>query len=163
MSASERLGAKQPRLTIVPLDQDEAKAWINRVHRHHPAPTGDKFRAAVADETGMIRGVYMAGRPVGRWEDDDYMVEVLRVATDGCPNANSALYGAARRAAFALGYLRVITYTLKSESGASLRASGYRIVAERKARSWQQSSRARPRVDTNSVTDQEKLLWDAVA
>lgn len=153
----------QPRLTIVPLDQGEAKASIDRVHRHHPAPTGDKFRAAVADETGTIRGVYMAGRPVGPWKDDAYMVEVLRVATDGCPNANSALYGAARRAAFALGYLRVVTYTLRSESGASLLASGYRIVAERKPRSWQKSSRSRPRVDTNNVTHEPKLLWEAVS
>lgn len=103
----------------------------------------------------------MVGRPVARHYDDGLTLEVNRVATDGCENAGSALYGAAWRAAKALGYRRLITYTLASESGASLRGSGWRVVAERAARSWSNASVARPRVDTNTATDQMKILWEA--
>lgn len=151
--------ATQQRLTVVPIKQAEAKAFVNLVHRHHPAPTGSVFQLAVADEDGKIRGVAMGGRPVAPPWDDGWTIEVNRTATDGCENANSCLYGAAWRAAKALGWRRLITYQLASESGASLRAAGYVVIAERKARSWADSSVSRPRVDTNSVTGQEKLVW----
>ena len=151
----------QPRLTIVPLTQREARAWIDSVHRHHPAPRGDVFRLGVADEGGVIRGVAMIGRPVARHLDDGWTLEVNRVATDGCPNACSALYGAAWRAARAIGYRRLVTYTLASESGASLRGAGWRVIGQRAARSWSDSSVARPRLDTNDATGQPKLLWEA--
>lgn len=80
-----------------------------------------------------------------------------------CPPTGSALYGAAWRAAKALGWRRLITYTLTSESGASLRGAGWRVIGERKARSWADASKARPRIDTNNATGQEKLLWEVAA
>ena len=155
--------SEQPRLEIVPLTQREARAWIEEHHRHHPAPRGDVFRLGVADESGRIRGVAMIGRPVARGYQDGSTLEVNRVATDGCPNACSALYGAAWRAARALGWRRLVTYTLASESGSSLRGAGWRIVGERAARSWEADNdpESRPRVDTNEVTDQTKLCWEA--
>jgi hypothetical protein len=83
----------------------------------------------------------MVGRPVARHYDDGRTLEVNRTCTDGTPNANSALYGAAWRVAKAMGYRRLITYTQDGESGASLRAAAWRIVAERPAReSWAASS-----------------------
>lgn len=151
----------QPHLTIVPLTQREAVAFIREHHRHHPPPRGDVFRLGVADEDGTVRGVAMIGRPVARHLDDGWTLEVNRVATDGCPNACSALYGAAWRAARALGWRRVITYTLASESGSSLRGAGWRMLGEREARSWSDASVSRPRVDTNTATDQVKIAWEA--
>lgn len=130
--AEERL----VRLQIVPLKRDEAHDFVERIHRHHPAPPGDIFRLGVADERGEIRGVAMVGRPVARAYDDGWTLEVNRVATDGCPNACSALYAACWRAAKALGWRKLITYTLTSESGSSLKAAGWRVIGERKARSW---------------------------
>jgi hypothetical protein len=153
------VSGKQGRLTVVPIKQDEAKSFVRQVHRHHPAPPGSVFQLAVADELGAIRGVAMVGRPVSIGWDDEWTLEINRTATDGCENANSALYGAAWRAAKALGWLRLFTYTLKSESGSSLRAAGYRLVGERKGRSWADSSKARPRVDTYAETGQAKLVW----
>jgi hypothetical protein len=150
----------RPRLTIVPLKRDEAQEFVRQVHRHHPPPPGDVFRMGVADEDGAVRGVAMVGRPVARAYDDGWTLEINRVATDGCPNACSALYAAAWRVAKGLGYRRLITYTLRSESGSSLRASGYRVVAEREARSWSDASQSRPRVDTNSAINEPKLLWE---
>ena len=67
----------------------------------------------------------IAGRPVSRYLDDGRMLEVTRLCTDGTRNVCSFLYGAAARAAAAMGYDRIITYTLDSENGASLRASGW--------------------------------------
>ena len=148
---------KQSRLTIVPVSFAEAKSFVAKHHRHHTPPRGHKFSVAVADEGGTIRGVAMIGRPVARLLDDGLTLEVNRVATDGCDNACSALYGASWRAAKALGYNRVVTYTLASEPGASLRGAGWIVVGEVKGRSW--SCKSRPRTDTHPTVD--KLRWQA--
>lgn len=153
----------QPRLEIVPCKRAEAVAFIREHHRHHPPSLGDVFCLAVADEDGEIRGVAQVGRPTARGSDDAWTLEVTRLATDGCENAGSALYGAAWRAARALGWRRLITYTLAAESGSSLRAAGWKVIGEREARSWATSSVARPRVDTYVATGQQKLIWEAVA
>ena len=67
----------------------------------------------------------MVGRPVGRFLDDGLTLEVNRCCTDGTKNACTILYGAACRAAKALGYKRIITYTRESEPGTSLKASNW--------------------------------------
>lgn len=151
----------QPRLTVVPVTRAEAKEVVRRLHRHHPPPAGGVFQLAIADDDGEIRGVAMIGRPVAPGYQDGWTLEVNRVATDGCPNACSALYAASWRAAKALGWRRLVTYTLASESGASLRAAGWKVIGERRARSWANDSVARPRVDTNSATGQTKIAWEA--
>lgn len=149
----------QSKLTVVPLPLDEANAFVRQHHRHHQPTVGHKFSLGVADESGAVRGVAIVGRPVARMLDDGLTLEVNRVATDGCPNACSALYGAARRAAFALGYRRLITYTLNTEPGTSLKAAGWKLLGERGGGSW--SVPSRPRVDKHPL--QMKLLWEAFA
>ena len=151
----------KPRLTIVPLKQDQAKSFIRQHHRHHAPSLGSVFQLGVVDEGGQVRGVAMVGRPVARALDDGWTLEVTRVATDGCPNACSALYGGCWRAVKALGWLRLITYTLASESGSSLRAAGWRVIGQRRGRSWADSSKSRPRIDTYAEHGQEKLVWEA--
>jgi hypothetical protein len=121
----------QPRLTVVPCDFDEACAFVARHHRHHKPPVGHKFSLAVADEGGSVRAVCMVGRPVSRHLDNGLTLEVTRLASDGCPNACSCLYGAAWRAAKALGYGKLITYILESESGTTLKASGWKLIGKR--------------------------------
>jgi len=117
-------------LSIVPVTQAEAKEFIRLHHRHHRPSVGDVFRVGVAHRERGICGVAMVGRLVARALQDGWTLEVTRVATDGTPNACSMLYGAAWRAARALGYSRLVTYTLPQEGGASLRASNWSIVAE---------------------------------
>jgi len=150
--------AGQPRLQIVPIALDEANAFVARHHRHHEPVVGHKFSLAVADDAA-IRGVAIVSRPTARMSNDGWTLEVTRVATDGCPNACSALYGGAWRAAKALGYRRLITYILGSESGTSLRAAGWGLVGEAGGGSW--SRRERPRVDKHPL--QTKLRWEAPA
>jgi hypothetical protein len=146
----------QSRLTIIPCELAEAKEFIRLYHRHHIPPIGHKFSLAVTDENGVIRGVVTVGRPVARFLDNGWTLEVNRLATDGCENACSALYGAAWRAAKALGYRRLITYILNTEPGTSLKAVGWKCLGERGGGDW--SCKSRPRVNKHPM--QPKLLWE---
>ena len=117
-------------LRIVPCDLKTANEFVKQLHRHNKPVVGHKFSVAVADADGVLRGVAIIGRPVARLLDDGESVEITRMCTDGARNACSMLYGAARKAAKALGYKRVFTYTLPEEGGASLRAAGFRLDKE---------------------------------
>lgn len=147
----------QSKLRIVPVDLSEANAFVKLWHRHRKPVPGHKFSLAVIDSEDIIRGVAIVGRPIARMMDNGMTLEVNRVATNGHPNACSALYGACRRAAFALGYTRLVTYTLPSESGSSLRGAGWRLIGEVGGGQWSRTSR--PRME--SQTPQTKLRWEA--
>ena len=135
----------QPKITIVPLTIPAANEHVSRWHRHHaPIPGGFGWFCCGAVVDGRIVGVAIAGRPTNRNNDDKQTVEVLRVATDGTPNACSALLGACARAAQAIGARRIITYTLSTETGASLRGAGWTWEAET-GRSWWSSGTSRAR------------------
>jgi hypothetical protein len=145
-------------LHVVPVSFADACAFVAAHHRHHQPPVGMKFSLGVATDDGALRGVAIVGRPVARFLDNGQTLEVTRTATDGTPNANSMLYGAAWRAAKALGYTRLVTYTQAGESGGSLRAAGFRIVAERPAKpGWNRPSRPRRALGTENVP---RTLWE---
>ena len=138
-------------LTLTAITKDQARRFVGDLHRHNLPPNkANTFQVGCCDADGVIHGVAIVGRPVARALDDGATAEVWRVCTDGTPNACSILYGACQRAAKALGFRRLYTYTLQSEPGASLKASGWRIDAELAARGgWGASSVARPRVDVD--------------
>jgi hypothetical protein len=148
-------------LRLVRVDWQTARLFCRSWHRHHPKPPpGHLFHTAVADDEDRLVGVAIAGRPVSFVLDNGTVVEVNRTVTDGYKNANSMLYGACARIAFALGYCRVITYNEHGESGASLRAAGWTVVAERKARGgW--DSPSRPRDPSRDLIP--RTLWEAPA
>ena len=153
------------RLTIVPVTIRQAKAFVALHHRHHVPPAGAKFALGVTDPDGCLRGVIMIGRPIARSFDDGLTAEVNRSATDGMPNANSALYGAAWRVCQAMGYRRLITYTQEGESGASLRGAGWQLVRTLPARKgWADSSVAqralRDPVGSGGI---QRMLWEVSA
>ena len=143
-------------LRVVPCTQRQAKAFVAEHHRHHRPPQGGLFALAAMDGDRLC-GVAIVGRPVARGLDDGLTAEVTRLCTDGTRNACSALYGRARRAAAALGYRRVVTYTLAEEGGASLRAAGWKPEAETSGGSWDTPSRRR--VDKHPT--QSKIRWAA--
>ena len=129
-------------LELVPITISDAKEFVARVHRHHKPPQGGLFAIACAAD-GKITGVAIIGRPVARMLDDGWTAEVTRLATDGSRNACSMLYGAAWRACRALGYRKLVTYILSSESGGSLKASGWKCVGECGGGKWSNSQRQR--------------------
>ncbi len=142
-------------LTLAPLSLQTAFDFIARHHRHHPPPQGAKL-AVGATLAGQMVGVATIGRPVSRQLDDGFTAEVTRVATDGARNACSFLLGAAWRACRAVGYRRLVTYTLAEERGASLRAAGWRAVSETRGGSW--SAPSRPRLDKHPLC--RKTRWE---
>jgi len=142
------------KLTVERCSLEEANAFIARHHRHHGEVVGHLFSIGAASN-GEIVGVSIIGRPVSRHRDDGVTAEVTRLCTVGTRNACSFLYGASARAAFALGFKRIGTYILASEDGASLKASGWRLLGEVNGRSW--SCPSRPRVDKHPL--QDKMLW----
>ena len=173
-------------LTIVPIFQKEAFAFITRFHRHHKKPVGSIFQVAVMDtdkkidvvapgyifscvrvyysnnqlnefkkhlinERFKIVGVAVVGRPNGRKQQDGFTCEVTRLCTDGTQNVCSMLYSAAWRVAKNIGYKKLFTYTLMSESGISLKASGWILDAENVGGvEWNSSGDI---IRTNIITD----------
>lgn len=111
-------------LKIKPIHLTPAKEYVKQYHRHNIPPVGGKFAVACYDNCRLC-GVAICGRPTARHSDDGVTLEIYRNCTDGTRNACSKLYGACLRIAKAMGYERVVTYTLESENGASLKASNF--------------------------------------
>ncbi len=148
-------------LELVRLSLDQANGHVAAWHRHNDEVVGHLWSTGAVDAEGIMRAVCIVGRPVAKSYDDGDTIEVLRVASDGGWNLNSFLYGAAARAAFAMGFHRVVTYNEADESGASLRAAGYRLIAVRPKRSgWWTPSRPR---DNSKYRSVQRQLWEAVA
>lgn len=135
--------------------------FIQKHHRHHRKPVGWKF-GAVAECGRVLVGVAVVGRPVSRviQAAEPATWEVTRVCTAGDRrlryNASSALYGACAREARRRGQRKLITYTLESELGTSLRAAGWVEVARTKGGSW--SNPSRPRTDKAPTC--RKVRWE---
>lgn len=147
----------QSRLTVLPSTLHEANAFVALHHRHHPRVRGCRFALAVFDEIGTLRGVAIVGRPKARLLQDRTTAEVTRLATDGCPNACSALYAATARVCRSMGFTRIVTYLLSDETGVSLKAAGWQFRYHTAGGSWDRTTRRR--VDLHSI--ERKQLWEA--
>jgi len=150
-------------LELVPVDFDEACKFIELHHRHHRPPIGAKYSVGIedVDRPGSLVGVAIIGRPVARALDDKWTLEVTRTCTDGTRNANSMLYGACWGATVKLGFRRLVTYTQDGETGASLRAAGWKLLGERRPRSgWHTPSRPREANGTENVL---RFFWAKTA
>ena len=148
-------GPPLERLQLVPITLRDAHAFVAQRHRHHRPSTGGLFAVACSVAERIV-GVAVIGRPVARKAQDGWTAEVNRLATDGTPNACSMLYRAAWRACRALGYRRLVTFTLVTEPGTSLRAAGFVEVSRTPGKSW--SVPTRPRVDRHPL--QERIRWE---
>ncbi len=116
-------------MNLVPVTLLEAKRFVNEQHRHNEAPVGWKFGVGL-ERDGELVGIAIVGRPVARRLDQRLDVEITRCTTLGDRNACSMLYGAACRAAKALGYRDAYTYTTDGEDGSSVRAAGFTLDAD---------------------------------
>lgn len=127
-------------LAVRPITLRDAKVFVHQHHRHNEPPHAWLFGCGAYLGDRMV-GVGVAGRPVAGALDDGVTIEVVRTCTDGTRNANSLLYGALWRAARALGYVKGVTYIQAGETGASLKAAGWRKAAELAPRGdWAESS-----------------------
>ena len=130
-------------LKIVPASVSDVNELVEAWHRHNaklgggaffsvglidndPSRYHEGYAAIKQDEQGFsLIGGAIVGPISARLLNHPKACELKRLVTDGTPNACSMLYAACWRAAKALGYETMYTYTLQSESGASLRASGW--------------------------------------
>ena len=146
-------------IELRPISQSDAFAFVRANHRHHGVPVGALWWHGAHDADGRLVGVAVVGRPVSRRLDDGLTIEVTRLCTDGEPNACSLLYGAVRRVALDKGYRRGITYILESETGASLKASGWRYLGTTPGKSW--SVPSRPRTDKHPLGPKDRYVFGA--
>jgi len=141
---------------LQPITLAEANEFVARYHRHHGKVQGHKFSIALNDGTDVI-GVAIIGRPVARNLDNGWTLEVTRLCViNGFKDAASMLYAASWRAARALGYKRLITYILKSETGVSLQAANWRLIGEAGGGTWDRKDR--PRIDKHPT--EKKMLFE---
>lgn len=150
-------------LAVVPLTLKAANDFVALHHRHHGAVTGglDYFRLGAVDQNGELRAVAIVSRPPNRNSDDGTTCEVVRLASDGTRNACSFLYGACARIGREMGFQRMITYTLESESGASLRAAGWRLEKTGIKSYWQSHQVAGRTVKAREHYSMTKQRWSA--
>lgn len=148
-------------LIAVPITLKEAIEFVGNFHRHNKPPVGGLFAVGCSDGSALV-GVAIVSRPVARMLDNGETAEVIRccVLDDSQKGTCSFLYSRCWQAAKALGWRKLVTYTLQSESGASLRGAGWKVVAElskgnpagwqnRAGREWQ------------AVVGQAKFRWEA--
>ncbi len=142
-------------LRAKPINLRIANEFIVKHHRHHGFVQGCKFTFGVLDDSGALRGVLVAGRPVSRHLDDGLTSEITRCATDGVRNGCSFLYQRASAIARVMGYTSIITYILDEETGSSLKGAGWRFVGSRGGGDWSRPTRPR----TYRGPTQKKQLW----
>lgn len=145
-------------LKLKHIELKDANEFVAQHHRHHKPVTGHRFSIACYDNDRLC-GVAIIGRPVARKIDQVDTVEALCLCTDGTHNACSFLYAASKRAAKALGYKRIITYILQSESGVSLAASGWECINKNAGGgSWNVPFRPR----TDKAPTEPKKLYESI-
>jgi hypothetical protein len=147
-------------MIVVPISLREANDFVEAYHRHSGRTSRDGGKFAIgASENGVQVGVAIVGRPVAKLLNDSFTAEVLRlcVTQDAPKGSCSFLYGASWRAWRALGGLRLITYTMVTEGGASLRGAGWKVIAQVRADSWDRPNRDRR---WQPIYGQQKFRWE---
>lgn len=145
------------RLRVVPLELREANAFVEEHHRHHKKVQDHRFSIGAVDEDGVLHACAVMGRPTSGL-DPKRLLEVTRMCSDGTDNACSMLYGAAARAAKALGFEKIQTYIFEDETGVSLTASGWSM--ERKAHpSGRHHQRSDGQKRNTAYVEIGKTLW----
>lgn len=122
-------------LRVIPISIKQANLYIKLHHRHHKGVQGAKFCIGLIDEDHYLHGVASVGRAVAR-NIAINIAEVTRLCTDGTKNGCSILYSACARTCRDMGYDKIQTYILESESGISLLASGWEFEAMTAGGSW---------------------------
>ena len=135
-------------MKAIPIELKEANEFVEQLHRHHAPVYRDKFRIGCVDDSETLHGVVQCARPVSRYLDDGKTLEVVRLCSDGTENVCSFLYSKAARIAKEMGYTKIITYILASETGTSLKASGWHLDLDNcGGGEWSSPSRPRQLID----------------
>ncbi len=145
-------------MNVRPLELAEANEFVLSFHRHSGKVVGHRFSIGLED-SGELVGIAIVGRPLARMLQDGTTAEVTRLCVnDKAPKgACSSLYRSCWRAWVAMGGKRLVTYTLRTEAGSSLKGAGFRFVGKVNAGSWSRESRKR---EWQPINGQQKLRWE---
>jgi len=147
------------KLQPIPITLREANNFVEQFHRHSNRTTRDSGKFAIGATTGEeMVGIAIVGRPLARLLDDGYTAEITRVCTreESPKNTCSFLYGRCWRIWQQMGGKRMVTYTLQTESGSSLKGSGWKIVGKTNKGNWDRKGRER---DWQPIYGQLKFRW----
>lgn len=150
-------------MRVVPISLREANEFVESFHRHSARTSrdGGKFAIGAQEESELV-AVAIVGNPLSATYMDGFTAEVLRTCSkpEAPRNCNSFLYGACWRVWRAMGGRKLITYTLASESGASLRGAGWKVVGE--VRPTEDGWRKDDHLNRvwQPVMGQQKLRWE---
>jgi hypothetical protein len=148
------------KFSVYPLTLRVANEFVAKYHRHNKQARGHRFSLG-AMWGDKLFGVAIVGRPISRMMDDGLTAEVTRVCvSETAPkNTISYLYGKIWRVWQQMGGKRMITYTLKSESGSTMKAVGWKMIGEtdkvKKGKGWTN----RPGREWQEVSDKIKKRW----
>lgn len=147
------------RYGVVPLPFKAAREFVNSYHRHNVAPPAHKFSIGLKAGNELV-GVVIASRPISRHRDDGYTLEINRCCVlPGYKNACSKLIGHAVRAGVEMGYRKFVSYTLVSEPGSSLLASGFTQIGITKDNPNGWNNPSRPRKKPARYPEGPKNVW----
>ena len=151
-------------LEIRDIEQRPAFEFIDRFHRHNVAPAGWKFGGGIYNGPDLV-AVVTVGRPGSAALQAQGCIEITRVCVNpGLPkgivwNACSMAYGwACREVKKRLPQRRIITYTLLTEEGTSLKAAGFSRTFLSKGGSWDRPGRPR----TDKAPTERKWRWERI-
>lgn len=153
-------------LEVAPVTLRRANDFVAEYHRHsgRTVRNGGKFAIGAYFE-GVLIGIAIVGNPLSATFMDGVTAEVTRlcVLPSAPKNACSFLYGRCWRIWQQMGGKRLVTYTLQSESGSSLRGAGWKVTGEVKPhRKWANKTNADgvQRLDLE-IYRQPKFRWEA--
>lgn len=150
-------------MNLRPITLREANDFVENFHRHNGRTSRDGGKFAIGlEENGILCAVAIVGNPLSSTFMDGFTAEVLRLCCRDTRNGASMLYAACWRAWRAMGGKKLITYTLKTESGESLRASGWRTVGETTPvkDGWRKNDHLNHRREWQPVMGQAKFRWE---
>lgn len=153
-------------LICYPLTLEEANDLVRRWHRHHKRAVGHRFSLGCMDLSGRLVGACIVGRAVAPGTDQSLVVEVTRLVTDGTKNACTFLYAAAARVAKEMGFLRIQSFVLESETGLTLESAGWTFVGYTAGGDWNESRGRADRESSESANVRKKKFiktlntWD---
>ena len=142
------------KLSTILMELKKANDFVLKHHRHHASVYRYKFRigASINDE---LVGVIHVGRPVSCNLDDGKTVEITRLCTNGARNCCSFLLAAASKISKIMGYSKIITYILETESGCSLTSAGFQKECDTKEGEW--GCKSRPRNTTSPTCKKQRF------
>ncbi len=140
-------------LKVVPLTKQQADDFVEEHHSHLGKPRLYSWCVGVAEDARLCC-VATAGQPLAYQLCDGLTVEINRVASDGTRHAASMAIGALARALLAIGYRRLLSYTILGEAGTSYKAAGWWVTA----RSSDKQGMRRP--DFDHPLRGEKIRWE---